>query len=198
MATKERLTDTTIRNAKRRDKTYRLTDGGGLYLLVNSDAKVALWWRWDYSRPGSGKRNTLSFGTYPDTGLKDAREKHDEARKLRAKGIDPGEQRKAQKVAGKDRAANSFEVVAREWLKLQTSALAKSSSNKILGRLENDVFPWLGARPIADITAPELLKVLRRIEERGAIEDRPPHDAPLPACFPLCHRNRARRTQSCR
>ena len=94
------LTDTAIRKAKPTDKTQRLADGGGMYLEI---------------APTGGKEKRLSLGTYPDTGLADARGKRDDARKLLAAGVDPGEHRKAEKAAGEDRAANSFEVVAREW-----------------------------------------------------------------------------------
>ena len=112
------LTDTAIRKAKAGAKPAKLADGGGLYLLLRPDG--ARWWRWDYRRPVTGKRNTLSLGTYPETGLAEARARHAEARKALAAGIDPGEQRKAEKAAGLERAGNSFEVVAREWLAKQT------------------------------------------------------------------------------
>lgn len=160
------LTDTSIRKAKPGDKAAKLADGGGLYLLLKPDG--ARWWRWDYRRPVTGKRNTLSLGTYPDTGLADAREKRDVARKLLAAGVDPGEHRKAEKAAGVERAANSFEVIAREWLDKRD--WVESYSSKVLAWMENDVFPWIGGRPIADLSAPEFLSVGRRIESRGAVE----------------------------
>jgi len=160
------LTDTAIRNAKPTAKALKLTDGGGLYLLLNPNG--SRWWRLDYRH--SAKRKTISLGTYPDTGLKDAREKRDAARKLLAAGIDPGEQRKAVKAAGEEKAANSFEIVAREWFGKQSATWAESHSSKILLRLESYLFPWLGDRPIADLTAKELLTAVRRIEERGAVE----------------------------
>jgi len=160
------LTDTGIKKAKPTDKPVKLADGGGLYLLLNPNG--SRWWRLDYRF--SDKRKTLSMGTYPDTGLKDARDKRDAARKLLAAGVDPGEQRKAEKTAGSDRAANSFEVVAREWFGKQSATWATNHASKIISRLERDVFPWLGARPIADASAPDLLKILRRIEDRGALE----------------------------
>ena len=108
------LTDVAIRKAKVCAKPAKMADGGGLYLLLRPDG--GKWWRWDYRRPVTGKRNTLSLGTYPDVGLADARARRDGARKQIAAGIDPGEHRKAEKSAGKERAANSFEVIAREWL----------------------------------------------------------------------------------
>lgn len=160
------LSDTAIRKAKPTDKAQKLTDGGGLYLLLKPDG--ARWWRWDYRRPVTGKRNTLSLGTYPDTGLADARERRDSARKLLAAGVDPGDHRKAEKAAGVERAANSFEVVAREWLGKRD--WVASYSVKVTAWMENDVFPWIGGRPVAELSAPEFLSVARRIEGRGAIE----------------------------
>ncbi len=160
------LTDTAIRNAKPQDKPIKTRDGGGLYLLINPNG--SRWWRLDY-RFG-GKRKTLSMGIYPDVPLAKARERRDEARRLLADGIDPGENRKVQKAAKTERAANSFESVAREWFAKFKPGWADTHSSKIINRLENDVFPWLGARPIAEITAPELLVCLRRIEGRGALD----------------------------
>lgn len=160
------LTDTAIRNTKPGEKSVKLTDGGGLYLLLNPNG--SRWWRLDY-RFG-GKRKTLSMGVYPDVTLAEARERRNQARKLLANGVDPGEQRKAQKSASLERAANSFEVIAREWFEKHREGWAPSHSSKIIRRLEVDVFPWLGARPIAEITAPDVLAVLRRIEGRGTLE----------------------------
>ena len=160
------LSDTAIRKAKPADNAQRLFDGGGLYLELSPAG--GKWWRLKYRFNGKEKR--LSLGTYPDVGLADARAKRDEARKLLAAGVDPGEQRKAAKAAGVERAANSFEVVAREWFAKQSATWAESHSSKILLRLESYLFPWLGARPIAEVTAPELLACVRRIEERGAVE----------------------------
>jgi integrase len=160
------LTDTAIRKAKPGAKPAKLADGGGLYLLLRPDG--ARWWRWDYRRPVTGKRNTLSLGTYPETGLADARSRQTEARKSLAAGIDPGEQRKAEKAAGLERAGNSFEVVAREWLGKQT--WVTGYRDKVEAWLVNDVFPYIGGKPVAEVTAPEFLRVARRIEERGAVE----------------------------
>jgi integrase len=110
----------------------------------------------------------LSFGTYPDVGLKEARDKRDAARKLLAAGVDPSEHRKATKATRVERAANSFEVICREWLENKRSTVEEAQYKKALARLEKDVFPWMGGRPIAEITAPEILAVLRRIDARGA------------------------------
>lgn len=160
------LTDTAIRKAKPTPKPQRLFDGGGLYLELSPAG--GKWWRLKYRFGGKEKR--LSLGTYPDTGLADAREKRDVARKLLAAGVDPGERRKAVKVAGEERAANSFAVIAAEWLALQKARMAVATLEKAQWTFDELVNPWIGSRPIAEIEAPELLKLLRRIEERGAHE----------------------------
>ncbi len=160
------LTDTAIRNAKPGAKPAKLFDERGLFLIVTPAG--GKWWRFRYKF--DGKEKLLSLGVYPDVGLKDARARRDAARKLLAEDVDPGENRKAQKSARADRAANSFEVVAREWFAKFAPGWAVSHSSKIIRRLETDVFPWIGGRPIAAITAPQLLEVARRIESRGAPE----------------------------
>jgi len=160
------LTDVQARTAKPREKTYKLTDGNGLYLQVTPAG--GKWWRFKY-RFG-GKEKLLSFGTYPEVSLAGAREKRDAARKQVAAGIDPGEVRKAQKAAQTDRAANSFEVVAREWHERQKAIWTEGHAERTMQRLESDVFLSIGNRPIGEITPPELLAVLRRIESRGANE----------------------------
>ena len=160
------LTDTSIRKAKPADKPQKLSDGAGLYLLLNPNG--SRWWRFDY-RCG-GKRKTLSMGTYPDTGLAVAREKLTEARRLLAAGIDPGEHRKAAKAAGAERAANSFAVIAEEWLAKQASRMAPATLEKARWTFDDLVFPWIGNRPVAEVDPPEVLRLLRRIEDRGAHE----------------------------
>lgn len=158
------LTDTAIRTAKPGEKPYKLADEKGLFLLVNPNG--AKWWRLKFRV--DGKEKSLSLGTYPDTSLKEARSKRDEARKQLAEGIDPGQQRKALKAAREGMTANSFEVICREWLENKRSNIEEAQYKKSLARLEKDVFPWMGSRPIAEITAPEVLAVLRRIDARGA------------------------------
>lgn len=160
------LTDTTIRNAKPGAKPAKMYDERGLFLIITPAG--GKWWRFRYKF--DGKEKLLSLGIYPDVGLKDARAKRDEARKLLADGIDPGENRKAQKLARVERAANSFEVIAREWHGKFSPGWAATHSSKIIRRLETEIFPWLGGRPISDITAPELLTCIRRIEARGILE----------------------------
>ncbi len=161
-----RLTDAVIRKTKSTNKPFKLYDDRGLLILISPSG--GKWWRFRY-RSG-GKHKTLALGVYPDVPLAKAREKRDEARKLLADGIDPGEHRKVEREAKIARAANGFETVAREWFAKYSPGWAVAHSEKIIKRLENDVFPWLGNRPIAEITAPEVLKVLRRIEGRGALD----------------------------
>lgn len=158
------LTDTRVRKAKSTTKTQRLFDGGGLYMEVSPTG--GKWWRQKYRFGGKEKR--LSHGTYPDVSLALARERRDHARKLLAAGVDPAEHRKAERVAGTERAANSFEVIAREWLTKRD--WVEGYRVKVEAWFDNDVFPWIGGRPIAELTAPEFLRVARRIEARGAIE----------------------------
>lgn len=160
------LSDTTIRNTKPGDKPKSLADERGLSILIQPSG--GKWWRFRYRF--NGKAKMLSFGVYPDIGLKEARERREEARKLLAQGIEPSENRKAQKAAKNERAANSFEVIAREWFEKNRATWAVSHSDKIIRRLEVDVFPWLGGKAIADITAKELLECIRRIEKRGVLE----------------------------
>ncbi|MCM1128427.1 MAG: integrase arm-type DNA-binding domain-containing protein [Oxalobacter formigenes] len=160
------LTDVQPRNAKPKEKPYKLADGGGLYLLVNPDG--GKYWRMKY-RFG-GKEKTLAFGKYPDISLGEARKRRQEAKTLLQQDIDPGENKKAQKAARKEAAANSFEVIALEWFAKQKPSWVESHASRVIARLQADVFPWIGTRPIAGITAPEYLAVFRRIEERGAIE----------------------------
>jgi integrase len=160
------LTDTAVRTAKPIDKPIKMFDERGLFLIVTPAG--GKWWRLRYKF--DGKEKLLSLGTYPDTSLKDARERRDEARKLLANDIDPGENRKVQKAARVERAENSFEVIAREWFAKYRDTWAPSHSDKIITRLENDVFPWIGGKPVAEITAPVVLDVLRRIEGRGTLD----------------------------
>lgn len=160
------LTDTAIRNARPKKRPVRLFDGGGLYLeIAPSGGK---WWRLKYRFDGKEKR--LSLGVYPDVSLRNARARRETARKQVAEGIDPSENRKAVKQARADSLGNTFEVVAREWVAKQSSKWSGVYGERVLARLEKDVFPWIGKTPVAEIKAPQLLSVLRRIEGRGALE----------------------------
>ena len=160
------LTDTVVRNAKPKEKSYRLFDGGGLYVEVAPNG--GKWWRLKFRFGAKEKR--LSLGVYPEISLKDAREKRDANRKLLRNGVDPSASRKAEQATQADAGANSFEVIAREWYAKFSPGWAVSHGDKIIRRLERDVFPWIGKSAVATITAPELLTVLRRIEGRKAIE----------------------------
>ena len=160
------LTDMIIRNVKPRDKAFRLFDGGGLYLEVAPAG--GKWWRIKYRFNKKDKR--ISLGTYPETTLKEARIKHLECRKLLRDDIDPSEHRKAKKLSRAGQAANSFESVAREWFNKHAPKWAENHSSRIITRFEKDIFPFIGKRPIAEITAPELLNVVQRIENRGAVD----------------------------
>lgn len=160
------LSDPSIRAAKPTAKPHKLFDSGGLYLEV-SPAGGKLW-RVKYRYGGKEKR--LALGAYPDVSLKDAREKRDQARKLLATGVDPAAQRKAERAAGKERDANSLEAIAREWHAKQSATWAETHASRIMLRLKNDIFPWLGNRPIAEISAKELLATVNRIVDREAIE----------------------------
>jgi integrase len=160
------LTDAAARNAKPAAKTVRMFDRDGLYLEVSP--RGGKWWRLKYRYAGKEKR--VSLGVYPEINLKKARARTIDARQLLDAGIDPSENRRAAKAAQVEGAANSFEVVTREWIEQQMKSWVKGHSERILTRFERDIFPWIGARPIADLTAPELLTTMRRIEKRGALE----------------------------
>lgn len=160
------LKDVTVRNAKPREKAYKLADEKGLYLFIKPNGSKA--WRLKYRF--LGKEKTLSIGLYPDVELKDARNARDNARKQLADKIDPGLAKQVSKRSAKLAAEDSFEVIAREWYVKFSTKWSPSHGERILRRLEKDIFPWIGKRPIAEITAPELLSVLRRMENRGAIE----------------------------
>ena len=158
------LSDVAIRKAKATDKAQRLFDGFGLYLEVTPAGSKL--WRQKYRFAGKEKR--LAHGSYPTVTLAEARERREEARKLLSKGLDPAEHRRASRAAAEDRAGNSFEVIAREWLGRQ--AWVPHYRVKVEAWFTNDIFPWIGGRPVAEITAPEFLRCARRMESRGAIE----------------------------
>ncbi len=160
------LTDTAVRNAKPELKKRKLYDERGLYLEISP--KGGKWWRFKYRF--NDKEKLISLGVYPDISLKDARERRDEARKLVANGIDPSEYRKAHKAEKLSKSENTFEAISREWFSKNQHTWSDSHAKRLLARLENDIFPWLGSQPIVDINAPELLQTMRRIESRGAVE----------------------------
>lgn len=175
---KHLLTPITLKTAKPAEKDKRMNDGEGLYLLLKVNG--AKWWRFDYSY--EGKRKTLSLGVYPEITLADARERAVEAREKVAKGIDPSEDRKQIKIRRLQKQeaqkriddglapVGSFQYVAEEWFVNRMSNKSRDHTKRVLALLKNDIYPWIGYKPIDEITPPELLSVLRRIEDRNAIE----------------------------
>jgi hypothetical protein len=161
-----KLSELAVKRAKPELKPYKMTDGGGLYLLV--EPKGSKYWRMFYRY--MGKQKTLAMGVYPDVGLADARVRRDEARKLLANSVDPSVAKQAKKESFIAQTENSFEAIAREWFKRHSPNWKENHSSKIIARLANDVFPWIGAKPIAEINPPTLLAAIRRIESRGALE----------------------------
>lgn len=164
---KRNLTDSTVKNAKPKpdSKPLNLTDGGGMYLHITTKGK---YWRYNYRL--DGKMKTLAIGVYPETTLKQARTLHDEARAVLARGVDPVANKQVQRAARNALSENSFEVVAREWFVKFSSKWIEEGAKRVMSRLERDIFPWLGRRPIAEIDPPEILACLQRIESRGALD----------------------------
>lgn len=160
------LTDIQIRTAKPTDKPYKLSDEGGLYVLIHSNGSK--YWRLKYRF--LGKEKLLAIGQYPIISLADARVKRDDAKRQLANGTDPGEVKKAQKAARLDSAANAFEVVARRWHTRNTAEWSESYADKTIRLLEREIFPWIGSRPVESLEAPDFLSVGRRIEARGIID----------------------------
>jgi integrase len=163
------LTEIQIKNAKPREKPYRLYDERGMYFEVRPavNPKGSRFFCLKYRL--EGRERYLSLGTYPDTSLKEARQRRDDIRKQIAAGIDPIAQRQATKASAVKR-GETFEVVAREWYLRHSPNWAPGHSKTVIRRLEADIFPWLKNRPVGEITAKELLAVLRKVEERGALE----------------------------
>jgi integrase len=160
------LTVFQVKNEKPREKAYKLADERGLYLLINPNGSKL--WKFKYRFAGIEKK--LSLGAYPEVSLANAREQREEARKHLAKDIDPGVLKNSLRRSKKQAAENSFEAIAREWHAKFSSKWTKEHGERILIRLEQNIFPWIGRRPIIEVTAPELLSALRRVEARGAIE----------------------------
>jgi Arm DNA-binding domain len=160
------LSDVAVRAAKPGKKAIKLSDGSGMYIEIAPAGQK--WWRLKYRFGGKEKR--ISLGVYPEVSLKTARDRRDVARKHLADGIDPSVVRKNERFAQVERCANSFEHAAREWFGKCSTTWVEDHKNRLLRLLERDVFPWIGARPIAEITSPELLSAIRRIEKRGALE----------------------------
>lgn len=160
------LSDIQANKAKPKEKDYKLNDGFGLYLLVTSTGSKL--WRFDYRF--NRKRKLMALGVYPTVTLAEARERREAARKLLANGVDPGQAKKTQKSYMAALTDNSLEVVALEWHKNFSRQWSSSHASRTMDRLKRDVFPWLGKKPIGEITPPEILTLLRRVEERGALD----------------------------
>ncbi|MFA7597262.1 MAG: type II toxin-antitoxin system prevent-host-death family antitoxin [Novosphingobium sp.] len=156
------LSAAAVRNAKGAEKPYKLSDGGGLFLLVSPNGRR--YWRMAYRF--ARKQKTLAFGVFPDVSLADARERRDQARRLLAKGIDPAQQARLDKIAASLAAAGTFGAIADEWLERSEEDGLSEVTLKKNRWLIDQVRPFLGRRPIADINAPELLLALRKIEAR--------------------------------
>ncbi|WP_272681029.1 tyrosine-type recombinase/integrase [Providencia sp. PROV129] len=160
------LTDIQIRKAKPKDKVYTLNDGNGLSLLIEPNGSKG--WRFRYRF--AGKPKMISFGVYGQISLADARRKRDKAKKQLSDGIDPSDARKSEKITQKYAAENTFKAVAIEWHASKCSTWSKGYASEILRCFENDVFPFIGSRPIDQLAPLELLAVLQKIEKRGALE----------------------------
>jgi len=160
------LTDIQIRKEKPKDKPYKLADGGGLYIeIATSGGKL---WRLKYRYAGKEKR--LSFGSYPIVSLADARKCRDDAKRLLANNIDPSEVKRIEKQQRETLAENTFEAVARDWFDRHLSKKAETTKAKVISRMERFVLPYIGKRPISEITAPDILVVVRRIETNGSLD----------------------------
>jgi len=159
------LTDAKIKGAKPKDKTYTLIDEDGLYLEVNPKGRK--WWRFRYQK--EGRRNRLSLGAYPHISLKDARFERDRLKRQIAKGIDPSLKRKEEKR--KAGASEAYEAICREWFGKQVeSGWSERHAKTTMERMEKNIFPFIGKRPISDLGVEDMLGVVRRCERRGAVE----------------------------
>ena len=160
------LTNLQVKTAKPKDKAQKLTDGGGMYLFVTT--KGQKYWRLDYRY--AGKRKTLALGVYPNVSLAEARNKREDAKKQIANDIDPSNSKRAAKLAKTQTQENSFKAIALEWFEMEKPHWSSHHIDRVDRMLEKELFPHIGQRPVGDITAPELLACLRRVESRGAIE----------------------------
>ena len=160
------LTDAAVKTAKPGEKQRAMFDGDGLFLLIVPNG--GKYWRFKYRFEGKGK--ILAFGTYPEISLAKARERREAARRQVAEGIDPGALKKAVKAAKVAETENAFEIIAREWHEKFKPTWTPGHAGTIFRRMELDLFPFLGARSVSEITTPEVLEVLRKVEARGALE----------------------------
>ncbi|PIE01440.1 MAG: integrase [Thiothrix nivea] len=159
----KKLTNTTVKNARPKPdgKPDKLSDGGGLYLLVNQSGK---YWRYDYRY--AGKRRTLALGVYPSVSLANARELHEQARQWLSKGVDPKAAKDRKKLEAIRHHENTFQSIAEQWQDYESTHWSESHANSVERILRRDVLPWLGSRPVNEIEPPELLQILRRMEKR--------------------------------
>lgn len=160
------LTDTAIRHSKPKTKPYKISDSGGLYIYIQTNGSK--YWRLKYRF--QRKEKVLALGVYPELSLQEARERRDNAKKMLSNGIDPSEVKKTLKQESKALHEHTFEKIAREWHQTKLCSWTERHARYVLQRLESDVFCVIGARPISQITAPELLSMIRKIEERGALD----------------------------
>lgn len=162
------LTEMAVKKASPKEKNYKLSDEKGMFLFVMTNGRK--YWRLKYRHPATRKERTLALGVYPDVSLKQARIKREDARQLLADNIDPSDHKQIQKLTRSEASANSFEHVAREWFETRMKDKSEGHQKRTMRALEKDLFAHIGRRPIADISSPELLQVLKKIEGRGAIE----------------------------
>ena len=161
------LTDIQVKNAKPKDKPYKLADGAGLYLeIMPTGSKL---WRMKFQQ-ANGKESRLAFGSYPEISIAQAREKRDAARKLKADNVDPGEAKREQTRLAAEKSANTFEKLARDWHANKLNTWSASTAKDTLRRLEQDIFPEIGKMPVGDIKHQHMIAALRKIEGRGAHE----------------------------
>ena len=162
----ERLTDIKVKTAKPKEKPYKLAAGRGLHLLVKTDGSK----HWQFRFRFDGKENTLAIGRYPEVSLASAEKKATSSLELLAEGINPSENKKAAKASKTGALANSFEVVAREWVNNFFQTKSESHKERTLRRLELYLFPWLGSKPISELTAAQILEVVKRIANLNKLE----------------------------
>jgi hypothetical protein len=160
------LTELEVKKAKPAEKPYKIADGGGLSLLVHANG--GKYWRLSYRF--AGKQKTLALGVYPDVSLAEARDHRNQARKLLANNTDPSEVKRIEKQQREIISSNSFEAVARDWFDRHLSKKAETTKAKVTSRMERFVLPYIGKRPISEITAPDVLAVVRRVETNGSLD----------------------------
>ena len=163
------LSDTAVRNAKAKDTPYKMMDVGGLYLYIRKNKKgVGKFWRFDYTI--NKKRKTLSIGKYPIITIKVARERLLEAQRLLEQGIDPSLHKQMQRSKNLAENENTFEAVANEWFLKFKDTWSESHAKRIIAYLRKDVYPWIGSRPIKTLEAPDLIPVIEKVSNRGAVD----------------------------